>query len=123
MNDPGSSNEGPKRPYKLADSASESRTTERQSFLELTRDMARLPLDQAGAAVETSAAIAGVSLRASIEFLRAASAAAHVLRSTELRAWGDMGRRLAMADVETAVTFFREGVADLKVLPQAAQSI
>src|SRR6266700_2951568 len=90
--------------------------SERQSIIELTRDLARLPLDQAAAAIETSAAIAGVSLRASIEFLRAVPNAAQVLGASELRAWGDMGRRLAMSDVETAVTFFNFGVAELKDL-------
>src|SRR6266542_105185 len=105
------------------DHPSELRSLERQSFLELTRDMARLPLDQAAAALETSAAIAGVSLRASIEFLRAVPGAAQVLGASELRAWGDMGRRLAMSDVETAVTFFNFGVAELRDLAPDAQAI
>ncbi|MGH9905616.1 MAG: hypothetical protein ACRD8U_08550, partial [Pyrinomonadaceae bacterium] len=45
--------------------------SERQSLIDLTRGLTRLPLDQAAAALETSGSIAGVSLRASIEFLRA----------------------------------------------------
>ena len=93
------------------------RSAERRSFLKLTREIASLPLDQSAAALETSAAIAGVSLRASIEFLRAAPAAAEVLPSTELRSWGELGRRLAMSDVETAVTFFAEGVSGLQDIP------
>jgi hypothetical protein len=90
---------------------------ERQSLLELTRDLAKLPLIQSAAALETSATIAAISLRASIEFLRAASAAADILQAAELRAWGDLGRRLAMGDVETAITFFAEGVSGLKDVP------
>ncbi|HXC69027.1 MAG TPA: VWA domain-containing protein [Pyrinomonadaceae bacterium] len=92
-------------------------SAERQSFLELTRSIAGLPLDQAAAVLETSAAIAGVSLRAGIEFLRAAPAAAHVLQPAELRSWGEMGRRLAMADYESAVQFFGEGVEPLRAVP------
>jgi hypothetical protein len=99
------------------------RSIERQSFLELTREMARLPLDQAAAALETSAAIAGVSLRAGIEFLRAAPDAAKILRATDLRSWGEMGRRLAMSDAETAITFFRAGVSDLKDLSTDAHAM
>ena len=91
---------------------------ERQSFLKLTRELASLPLEQSAAALETSAAIAGVSLRAGIEYLRAAPAAAEVLQPAELRAWGEMGRRLAMSDVETAITFFAEGVSGLKDVPE-----
>lgn len=89
-------------------------SAERQSFLELTRSLTGLPLDQAAAVLETSASIAAISLRAGIEFLRAAPAAAHILQPTELRAWGEMGRRLAMADYESAVAFFGDGVESLR---------
>jgi nitric oxide reductase NorD protein len=92
-------------------------SAERQSFLELTRSIASLPLDQAAAVLETSAAIAAISLRAGIEFLRAAPAAAHILEPAELRSWGEMGRRLAMADYEASVAFFAEGVETLQSIP------
>jgi len=96
---------------------SEIPSAERQSFLKLTRELAGLPLDKSAAALETGAAIAGISLRAGIEFLRATPAAAEVLEAAELRAWGDLGRRLALGDAENAVTFFAEGVAHLKDVP------
>src|SRR5215510_3361936 len=89
-------------------------SAERQSFLELTRSLTGLPLDQAAAVLETSASIAAISLRAGIEFLRAAPAAAQILQPAELRSWGEMGRRLAMADYESAVAFFTEGVEPLR---------
>ena len=91
---------------------------QQQSFLELTRSIAGLPLDQAAAVLETSAAIASISLRAGIEFLRAAPAASHVLQPAEMRSWGEMGRRLAMADYESAGEFFSEGVEPLKNVPE-----
>src|SRR5918998_1477186 len=97
--------------------AEEQQSAERQSFLELTRSIAGLPLDQAAAVLEISAAIAAISLRAGIEFLRAAPAASHILQPAELRSWGEMGRRLAMADYESAVTFFAEGVETLRTIP------
>ena len=97
--------------------------SERQSILELTRELARLQMDKTAAALETSAAIAAISLRASIEFLRAAPAAAEVLEAAELRSWGDLGRRLAMSDVETAITFFAEGVSGLKDIPKSVHPL
>lgn len=97
--------------------------TERQSILELTRELARLSLDQAAATLETSGTIAGVSLRASLEFLRAAPEAAEILKAGELRLWGEMGRRLAIGDVETAISFFLAGVNDLKGVPPDARAI
>ena len=70
--------------------------SERQSFLKLTRDIAALPPEQSAAALETGAAIAAISLRAGSQFLREVPQAASVLSATELREWGELGRRLAM---------------------------
>jgi hypothetical protein len=98
-------------------------STEHQSFLALTRELVGLPFEQSAAVLETSASIASISLRASIEFLRAAPAAAEVLEAAELHSWGDLGRRLAMSDVETAITFFAEGVSGLKQIPKSVQPL
>lgn len=91
-------------------------SNERLGLTALARELAHLPLDVARTAVEVSALIAGVSLRASGEFLRAVPAASQVFGTDDLRAWGELGRRLAMGDVETAVGFFRGGVAELVLL-------
>jgi nitric oxide reductase NorD protein len=95
----------------------ETLSAEHQSFLALTRDLVGLPFEQSAAALETGAAIAAISSRASIEYLRASPAAAEVLQASELRSWGDLGRRLAMSDVETAITFFAEGVSSIREIP------
>src|SRR5712692_433523 len=63
--------------------------TERRTIAGLLRKISHLPLEQTRVALETSAAIAAVSLRASIEFLRAAPGVAKVLEPPELRAWGE----------------------------------
>lgn len=96
---------------------------ERQSILELTRGLGRLSLTSSSAILETAAAIAAISIRAAIEFLRAAPAAAEVLEVGDLRAWGEMGRRLAMGDVETSISFFVAGVEDLRSVPRSAHSL
>jgi nitric oxide reductase NorD protein len=97
--------------------------TERRTLAGLARELGKLPIEAARAALETSAAIAGVSLRASIEFLRAVPDAAALLEAEELRAWGEMGRKLAMGDVETAVSFFAAGVGEFAEVPPDARPI
>src|ERR1044071_9071447 len=97
--------------------------TERRTIAGLARELGSLPVDAARAALETSATIAGVSLRASIEFLRAAPRAARVIEAADLRAWGELGRRLAMGDVETAVSFFNAGVGELGRVPPEARPL
>ena len=96
---------------------------ERQSLLGLTRGMARLPLEQTAIALEASASIAGISLRASAEFLRAVPAAAQVLAPPELRSWGELGRRIAMSDVEAAIRFFGSGASELKGIPERSRAV
>src|SRR4030095_6205551 len=98
-------------------------SAEHQSFLRLTRELASLPFEQSAAALETGAAIAGISLSAGIEVLRAVPEAAEGLQAAELRAWGDLGRRLAMGDVETAITFFSEGVDGLRDVPASVHPL
>ncbi|HVQ38353.1 MAG TPA: VWA domain-containing protein [Pyrinomonadaceae bacterium] len=98
-----------------------SESAERRSFLKLTRELVSLPRDQSVAALETSAAIAGISLRAGIEYLKAAPAAAEILQPAELRSWGELGRRLATTDVEMSISFFAEGVNHLGSLPEEAR--
>src|SRR5882672_10290527 len=91
--------------------------TERRTLAGLLRELSHLPLEQTRAALETSAAIAAVSLRASIEFLRAAPQVTQTLEPPELRAWGELGRRLTMLDVESGVTFFAAGIGDFARAP------
>ena len=101
------------------DQQQEPQSAERKSFLELTRQLAGLPLDQAAAALETSAAIASISLRAGVEFLRAVPGAAQILQASELKSWGELGRRLAMGDYEAAAAFFAEGVEKFQDVPRS----
>lgn len=97
--------------------------SERRTFARLAREIAGLPSDRARAVVELSAQLAAVSLRSCSEFLRAAPAAARVLDAEELRAWGELGRRLAMADAETGAQFFASGAGALADVPHEARAL
>lgn len=90
---------------------------ERRTIAELLRAVSNLPLEHVRAAIETSASVAGVSLRASIEFLRATPESARVLEPAELRAWGELGRRLTTNDVESGISFFCAGTTDFARVP------
>ncbi len=95
--------------------------TERRTIARLLREISTLPLEHTRAALETSALIAAVSLRASIEFLRATPAVAQVLEPAELRAWGELGRRLTMTDVENGVSFFAAGAGEFSLVSPATR--
>src|SRR5256714_12214239 len=95
--------------------------SERRTIAGLVREIGKLPAPLARAALEVSAGLASVSLRAGVEFLRAVPEAARVLDAEELRAWGEMCRRLVMADVEMGAAFITSGVEELNEVPRGAR--
>lgn len=87
----------------------------------LAMRLGRLSAEKRRAALEMSAALAGVSLRVSREFVEAAPEAAKVLSAADMRIWAEMGRKLAMGNVDTGVEFFAEGAGWLKDVPKSAR--
>jgi nitric oxide reductase NorD protein len=97
--------------------------SERQTFAKLAREIGSLPADRARVVLEVSALLAPLSLRACAEFVRASPRAARVLDAEDLRAWGELGRRLAMADTETGAQFFVAGAQALSEVPKEARTL
>jgi hypothetical protein len=95
---------------------------EKQTLTGLARRLGRLPADKKRAALEGSAALAGVSLRVSREFVEAVPKAAKILSPDDIRNWAEMGRRLAMGDAATGARFFASGVVELETIPETARS-
>ncbi|HEY0429133.1 MAG TPA: VWA domain-containing protein [Pyrinomonadaceae bacterium] len=100
---------------------SESENEKKETFTGLAKKLTRLSSEQKRAALEMSAALAGVSLRVSREFVEAVPKAAKVLTADDLRSWAEMGRRLAMGNADLGVKFFETGVGDLKFIPERAR--
>ena len=95
--------------------------SERRTIAGLAREIGKLPTDVARAALEVGAGLASLSLRAGVDFLRVVPEAARVLDAEELRAWGEMGRRLVGADVETGTAFLASGASELAAVPRGAR--
>ncbi len=93
----------------------------KQTVTGLAASLSTLPAAKRRAALEVSAALAGVSLRVSRDFVEAAPIAAEVLSTDEIRAWGELGRRIAMGKAESGSKFFEAGVAHLADLPKQAR--
>jgi nitric oxide reductase NorD protein len=102
---------------------SASTVSERISLGQLALELARISGDRLKAAMETSALIAPVSFRASRAFLKAVPEASRVLSPEELRAWGELGRRVSMGDVEAGISFFRAGVAHLSSISTESRMV
>ncbi|MDQ4123093.1 MAG: VWA domain-containing protein [Acidobacteriota bacterium] len=90
---------------------------EKRGLTKLAKDLSRLETEKSRAILETSASIAGVSLKASGDFLQAAPRAADILEPDEIRAWGEIGRRLAMINADAGASYFGRGVAEYAPIP------
>jgi nitric oxide reductase NorD protein len=95
---------------------------DKPTFGDLARRLGQLPGDKKRAALETSAALAGVSLRVSREFVEAVPPAAKILSAADLRLWGELGRRLAMGSAASGADFFAHGVDGLKHIPRRSRA-
>ena len=95
----------------------------KQTFTGLAKRLSRLPSDKKRAALEMSAALAGVSLYASREFVEAVPKASKILSADDLRNWAEMGRRLSMGNADSGAGFFAKGVGGLKKIPEAARPL
>jgi hypothetical protein len=95
--------------------------SEKPGLTGLAKQLGKLPADKRRVALEMSAALAGVSLRASRDFVEAVPRASEVLSAESLRAWAELGRKLAMGSAETGAKFFAEGVDRYAALTEEAQ--
>ena len=101
----------------------ETESSKKQTFTNLARRLGKLPNDKKIVSLEMSAALAGVSLRVSREFVEAVPKAAKILSAEDIRNWAEMGRRLAMGNADTGAKFFMDGVNDLKKVPEKARPL
>jgi nitric oxide reductase NorD protein len=101
----------------------EENSPKKESFTGLAKRLSKLPADKKRASLEMSAALAGVSLRVSREFVEAVPGAAKILSADDLRHWAEMGRRLTMGSAETGAAFFAGGVNGLAGVPEAARPL
>ena len=105
----------------MAQGDSDNSKNERSGLTGLAAGLGRLPADKRRVALEMSAALAGVSLRASREFVEAVPRAGDVLSADSLRTWAELGRKLAMGNADTGSRFFSEGVDRYAGVSEEAQ--
>ena len=94
----------------------------KQTLTGIAARLSRLPSEKRRAALEVSAALAGVSLRASRTFVEAVPHAAKFLTADDIRNWGEMGRRLAMGSADLGTAYFARGVEGLARVPKEARA-
>jgi len=107
----------------MAEKGADDKAKNKHTLTGLAKGLSKLPAEKKRAALELSAALAGISLRVSREFVEAVPEASAILSADDLRNWGELGRRLAMGSADSASAFFAKGVSDLKDVPEPARPL
>lgn len=89
----------------------------------LAKRIWRLPADRARASIDLGIALGAVSLRAAVELLRTAPDVAPLLAPDDLRAWGDIGSRLASLNPDVSIEFFAASHDVLERLPATKRNL
>jgi hypothetical protein len=95
----------------------------KDSLTGLAKKLSRMSAEKRKAAIEESASLAAVSLKVSRAFVEAVPVAAKTLSADDLRAWAELGRRIAMANAEGAVGFFESGVGRLEIIAPESRKL
>lgn len=93
------------------------RTEPKPTLTGLARKLGGLTAEKRRVALELSASLAAVSLKASRAFVESIPEAAALMSCDDLRIWGEFGRRVAMADTGTAIRFFSGSYQKLPDIP------
>lgn len=73
----------------------------------LAKRIGILPSERVLLTTDIAIALAATSIRGAVEFLKAAPEVAQLIHATEMRVWGEIGRRLSATSTETATGFFQ----------------
>jgi hypothetical protein len=86
----------------------------------LAKRIGVLPGERVLLTTDIGIALAATSLRAAVEFLRAAPEVSQLIPAHETRVWGEIGRRLSATSADTAADFFQSSA---KVLNSIAPEL
>jgi len=94
---------------------------QRITLTELAKRLRRLSTEERRAAIEISTSLAGVSLKTAKEFVEVVPSALKILSPSDLRSWGEFGRRLSMVNSDLGARFFSAGVDDFHSVPEPSR--
>lgn len=81
-----------------------------------------LPYERILLTTDIAIALAATNLRATVEMLKAAPEVARLIDSTDIRVWGEIGKRLSATSVETAIEFFQRSGSVIQLVVEDLRS-
>jgi nitric oxide reductase NorD protein len=88
----------------------------------LVKRLGGLPYERVLLTTDIGATLAATNLRAGVELLKAAPEVSRLIDATDIRVWGEVGKRLSATSAETAVGFFQSSASILALIPEDMRS-
>jgi nitric oxide reductase NorD protein len=88
----------------------------------LAKSVGLNPHDRGWVTVDIGASLMSVSPKVALDFFKAAKEVSTLLENGDLRAWAELGKRIALNNSEEAGDFFRDSVTTLAALPPQLRS-
>ncbi len=95
----------------------------RNTVESLAMKMGLKPSDPGWVAVDIGASLVSNSPKVAMEFFKAVQEVATVLDNGDLRAWAELGKRVAANSIEEASEFYRGSLATLEAVPESLRSL
>jgi nitric oxide reductase NorD protein len=88
----------------------------------LVKKLSGLPYERVLLTTDIGVMLAGINLRAGVEMLKAAPEVSKLIDASEIRVWGEVGKRLSATSADTAVGFFQSSSEILGSIPEDLRS-
>src|SRR5215216_75167 len=88
----------------------------------LARGLGALPYERVLLTTDIGIALAATNLRAAVEMLKAAPDVARLIDASDMRVWGEVGKRLSATSAETAMGFFQSSAGVLTLMGEEMRS-
>jgi len=89
----------------------------------LAMKMGLKPSDRGWVAVDIGASLVSTSPKMAMDFFKAVQEVSTLLDNGDLRAWAELGKRVAANSVEEASEFFRTSMETLQAVPESLRSL
>src|SRR6185436_20186683 len=88
----------------------------------LAKRLGVLPYERVLLTTDIGIALATTNLRGAVEMLRGAPEVSRLIDSSDMRIWGEIGKRLSATSAESAITFFQTSAAVLDTVDEEMRS-
>jgi nitric oxide reductase NorD protein len=88
----------------------------------LVKRLGGLPYERVLLITDIGVALAATNLRTAVEMLKAAPEVSRLIEASDLRVWGEAGKRLCATSPDTAIAFFQSSNDTLEAIPEIMRS-